>query len=84
MENAGKVLNPASTVLDTKSNDQFDLFGSWNFNDHLQLRAGIENVFDQDPPIVGAAPPAVSAAGQTDSVYDTLGRRFFLGLTAKF
>jgi iron complex outermembrane recepter protein len=83
--NAGKVLNPSSTVLDTKANDQFDIFGSWRFSDQLQLRAGIENLFDQDPPIVGAAPPSVSAAGQTDSsVYDILGRRFFVGLTAKF
>jgi outer membrane receptor protein involved in Fe transport len=82
--NAGKVLNPTSTVRDTDSNDQFDLFGGWKVTDHVTVRAGIENVFDKDPPIVGAS-PASTAAGNTDaSVYDILGRRYFVGVKAKF
>jgi len=82
--NAGKVLNPASSVKDTDSNDQFDLFGGWRLTDNVTLRAGIENLFDQDPPIVGAT--AVStAAGSTDAgVYDIIGRRYFIGVKAKF
>jgi iron complex outermembrane receptor protein len=61
----------------------FDLAGIWRVNDTLGIRAGVNNVFDKDPPllpnaIVGGANP------NTYQVYDLLGRRIFLGVTANF
>jgi iron complex outermembrane recepter protein len=86
VENAARVLSPTSTVQDTASYDQFDLYAGWKVNDTLSLRAGIENLLDKNPPIVGANPQGGNdGVGSTDpSVYDILGRRYFLGLKAKF
>ena len=85
VENVARVLSPTANVADTPSNDQIDLFGTWRLLDQVTLRAGIENLMDKDPPRVGVT-PTNSQAGLTDSsgVYDELGRRFFVGVTAKF
>ena len=43
--------------------------------------AGINNLFDNDPPIVGTQ----QVAANTDpSLYDVLGRRFFVSGTLRF
>lgn len=58
----------------------FDLMGSWALNDTVSLRAGVNNVGDQQPRVWD---PGVQA--NTDpSTYDVLGRRYFVGLTARF
>lgn len=58
----------------------FDLNGSWAINDTLSLRGGINNVGDEQPQVFS---PGVQA--NTDpSTYDVLGRRFYIGLTARF
>lgn len=58
----------------------FDLTGSWDINDTVSLRGGINNLTDQEP---RTWDPGVQA--NTDpSTYDILGRRYFVGLTAKF
>ncbi|WP_312217665.1 TonB-dependent receptor domain-containing protein [Brevundimonas sp.] len=58
----------------------FDLMGSWAINDTVSLRAGVNNVGDQQPRTWN---PGVQA--NTDpSTYDVLGRRYFVGLTARF
>lgn len=58
----------------------FDLMGSWALNDTVSLRAGVNNVGDQQPRVWN---PGVQA--NTDpSTYDVLGRRYFVGLTARF
>ncbi|HCQ53125.1 TonB-dependent receptor domain-containing protein [Brevundimonas diminuta] len=58
----------------------FDLMGSWAINDTVSLRAGVNNVGDQQPRVWD---PGVQA--NTDpSTYDVLGRRYFVGLTARF
>ncbi|WP_292052970.1 MULTISPECIES: TonB-dependent receptor domain-containing protein [unclassified Brevundimonas] len=63
-----------------KATNYFDLSGSWAINDTLSLRGGINNVTDQEP---RTWDPGVQA--NTDpSTYDILGRRYFIGLTAKF
>jgi iron complex outermembrane receptor protein len=69
--------NPAQTI---GAINYFDLNGSWKINKKLSLRAGVNNLTDQDPP---AYAPAIS--GNTDpSTYDLIGRRYYVGLTAKF
>ncbi len=85
VENAARVPSPSAQVADTASNDQFDLFGNWRINDTLALRAGITNLLDRDPPLVGVT-PTNSQAGVTDpsGVYNELGREFYLGIRAKW
>lgn len=58
----------------------FDLNGSWAVNDAVVLRAGVNNLTDEDPRTYA---PGVQA--NTDpSTYDVLGRRYYVGLTARF
>ena len=66
--------------------DYFDLAGSWTINKTLSLRAGINNLFDRDPPLVssGTADPSVFGNGNTfPQTYDALGRLIFLNLVVK-
>jgi outer membrane receptor protein involved in Fe transport len=67
--------------------DYFDLAATYQVRSNLELRAGINNLFDRDPPIVDAniAGPGIFGNGNTfPGVYDSLGREFFFGATMKF
>jgi iron complex outermembrane receptor protein len=66
--------------------DYFDIAGAWTINKTLTLRAGINNIFDRDPPIVstGTADPSIFGNGNTfPQTYDALGRLIFLNLVVK-
>ena len=56
--------------------------GAWAFDWHgtrLELFGGVENLFDKDPPLIG------SGIGGTNPVFfDTVGRRYRLGLRVNF
>jgi outer membrane receptor protein involved in Fe transport len=60
-----------------------DLSASWNVLKQLELRVGINNVMDKDPPLVTSE---LTAGGDpnTYSTYDTLGRQIYAAFTAKF
>jgi len=60
-----------------------DLSASWDVSKHLQLRGGINNVFDKDPPL---APFQIVSGGAPNyyEFYDGLGRQLYLAMTAKF
>ena len=64
----------------------FDLAAEWRFKRRYTFRAGVDNMFDRDPPIVdSAACGAITCSGNTfPQVYDPLGRYIFVGLTADF
>jgi outer membrane receptor protein involved in Fe transport len=63
---------PAITYLDANL--------SWRLAEKLELRAGVENLTDEAPPLYTA-----SVQMNTDpSTYDTLGRRYFLRANMKF
>ena len=67
--------------------DYIDFALSWTINKTFTLRAGINNIFDKDPPIVSSilADPAIFGNGNTfPQVYDTLGRLVFMSAVAKF
>ncbi len=69
-----------NTDITLPSIDYFDLNASWSVNDTVSLRAGVNNVTDEQPNLYS---PGVQA--NTDpSTYDVLGRRYYVGLTAKF
>ena len=59
-----------------------DLFGSIAPIDHVEVFAGISNLFDNDPPIIGFAGGGDS--NTNPQLYDVLGRRFFAGVKVRF
>ena len=65
----------------------FDLSASWRVWNNYTLRAGVNNVFDKDPPVLNQSvvPTLGATNGNTYSgAYDTLGRVMFAGFNAKF
>jgi outer membrane receptor protein involved in Fe transport len=82
---AQSVQNPATTVLGVPSYDLFGLNASWEIGPTLSLRAGIDNVLDKEPPVVGANPGVNNNRGSTSpGFYDVLGRRYFVGARLRF
>jgi len=87
-------LEASSTVAVTNrgaesSYDVFDFTAGWNYNKTLSLRFGIDNVLDTPPVITGRriegdANPTTGAGVTEAGFYDIMGRRFFLGVKAKF
>jgi outer membrane receptor protein involved in Fe transport len=73
----------------------FALNGSYQFGEKYTLRAGIENLLDEEPPIVGVNPlqtpfanpgthAGIGLGTAVGSTYDPLGRRYYLSLTMDF
>ena len=66
--------NPDETI---SSFDYLDLALTWDLKDNAQLRLGINNVFDEDPPFI------TNFSGAW-GLYDTLGQYWFAGVTMNF
>lgn len=76
----GEVANFNNLAQTIEAIDYFDLNTSWAVNDTVALRAGINNLTDELAPVY-----TPSVASNTDpSTYDVLGRRFYVGVTARF
>jgi iron complex outermembrane receptor protein len=65
--------------------DYFDLSGTWAVADAIDLRAGVRNLFDKDPPITdnNTAPASDINNNTFPNTYDALGRVIFVGATIK-
>jgi outer membrane receptor protein involved in Fe transport len=53
----------------------------------VTLRAGVNNLFDKDPPIsdsTGVVGPPFGNGNTYPQVYDALGRKFFASVTVQF
>lgn len=59
----------------------FDASGSYQVNDTLTLTGGIDNLFDELPPILG---DNQEQANTYPATYDVFGRTFFVKATARF
>jgi len=60
----------------------FGTNASYDVNERLQLFAGVENLFDRQPPILGTG---LAGDSNTDvGSYDVLGRRYFVGVKVAF
>ena len=72
-----------STIIKGASSVTYvDLGGGWKFSDGFEIYAGVDNVFDQQPPLLGAA---LGGDSNTDtSLYDVLGRRYFATIRVLF
>lgn len=66
--------------IDLKAISYIDLSAIWDVNERIQVRAGINNLFDEAPPIAGnGAGPSIAGNGNTfPGMYDALGRYWFL------
>lgn len=64
---------------DLDSVSHIDLAGNWNVTSKIEVRAGVNNVFDEEPPIVDqAAGPSIFGNGNTfPGLYDALGQYWF-------
>ncbi len=60
----------------------FDLAATWQVTKELELRGGMANIFDTDPPIISNLITGTGTPNTYNS-YDLLGRTVFLSLTAK-
>jgi iron complex outermembrane recepter protein len=75
-----------AAAIDLDSVNYFDLSGVWNVNDNASIRAGINNLFDEAPPIAGFnAGAGIYGNGNTfPGLYDALGQYMFVGGTISF
>lgn len=69
-------------VLD--SQNYIDIAGTYTFLENYEVRLGINNVMDDDPPISSQVGAGAGNGNTYPQVYDALGRYVFMGLTAKF
>ncbi len=78
----GDVTNGGTAIGSTLPEYNYiDLGASINLKNDLVLRAGIDNVLDDDPPMTAVA----GTNGNTyPQIYDSLGRFMFVGVTKKF
>jgi outer membrane receptor protein involved in Fe transport len=84
LENTIQASQPNTTILPAAKYDLFNLSAGWEFSPKISMRFGVDNLFDKLPPVVGAQPGVTDGAGSTNpSVYDVLGRRFYLSFKAK-
>ena len=72
----------ASTPVDAGSVTYVDLSASYHFGDRVEIYGGIDNLFNELPPLLTAS---WGGDANTDvTMYDVIGRRYFMGLRAKF
>jgi outer membrane receptor protein involved in Fe transport len=79
-----KAVLPTDAKFDAQS--YIDLLATWKIKDSYSFRAGVNNVFDNDPPLTGSVNCPAGPCNQNTyaQVYDSMGRYFFIGLTADF
>jgi outer membrane receptor protein involved in Fe transport len=76
---------PTSAAQGADAYDNFDVFGGWQISQRYALRFGVDNLFNTEPEVIGEIPGVDNALGNTSpGFYDTLGRRFYLGLKMSF
>lgn len=91
IEDATQAQFPTPT-LGAPSYDIFHLNGSYALSDNMNVRFGVENLFNRAPPMTGVTPTNTNAIGNGQlpggnlgtGFYDDIGRRFYLGANVKF
>ncbi|QIR14135.1 TonB-dependent receptor [Shewanella aestuarii] len=74
-----------TTLIEKGGIDSFnyiDLSGNYAVTDYLTLTAGVNNIFDKEPPMVGNT--LASNANTVSGFYDSLGRFLFISAGLKF
>jgi iron complex outermembrane recepter protein len=79
MKHQDQVVDPTATTPGVPAYSYFDLEAHWAVYDHIDLSAGMTNLFDKGPPFVSGQPLTTDTA-----TYDIIGRTYYMGVTAKF
>jgi outer membrane receptor protein involved in Fe transport len=79
MNDVTSVTRPASPAAGVAKYDIFDLGVRFAFTKNVDLRAGINNLFNRDPALVPGNQNLTLA-----STYDIIGRAYYLGVRTKF
>ena len=66
------------------SANYIDLAASYTITKQFTLSGGLNNVFDRDPPLTSHFGTGQGNGNTFPTMYDALGRKLFLNLTAKF
>ncbi len=96
VEDSGEAQAPTPNT--TGNPDPYDLFhlnGSYQLNEDIGIRFGVDNLFNREPPLTGfntnydntgATPgvPTLRGGMYNATFYDTLGRRFYIGGNVRF
>jgi len=72
----------ANTALPVDAQYYWDVSSNYAFNERVELFAGVNNVLNTAPPVIG-----YRAGGDSNTqvqLYDTVGRRYFVGATYHF
>lgn len=62
----------------------FDLAVSYNASENLTLNAGVNNLFDKDPPVSSTIAGTYGNGNTYPGTYDAMGRYIFMGAQIKF
>jgi iron complex outermembrane recepter protein len=85
IESAAYATDKKTPIRGSGSYHNFAAFGGYTLSDKISLRGGIDNLFDQDPEIVGYNPGVNNAKGTTNAgFYDPIGRRYYVALEMNF
>jgi len=74
----------SNSPVDIDALDYVDLAAYWTATDWVTVRAGINNLFDIDPPIVDNGVSARNNGNTYPGGYDHLGQYWFLGASVQF
>ena len=74
----------SAAPIDISSQDYFDLAGSWNIAEFITLNFGVNNLLDEEPPIVTDGVTARVNGNTYSGVYDHLGMYWFVGAKLQF
>jgi iron complex outermembrane recepter protein len=84
IKNAAAASSPTTTILGTGSYNMFNANAAFDWEKYT-VRFGIDNLLDEDPRIIGTNPGVDTNSDNTlPALYDVVGRRFFVGFTARF
>lgn len=78
MKDGTSVTRPASPSPGVPSYTNVDLIGTYRVTPNITLRAGITNLFDKDPLVI-----AGTAGNTNSSIYDIVGRSFYVAIRAR-
>ena len=74
-------VNGAFTIEDLDSEHYFDATGAYDFGNGFTATLGVDNIFDNRPPIIG---DNQEQANTYPATYDVFGRTYFLRVGAQF
>ncbi len=90
IEDASEAQFGPNTTTGFPSYNLFDLNGSYAITDDINLRFGIQNLFNKRPPLgnrntaLDGTGPSLPGGSYNATFYDTNGRRFYFGANLRF